>query len=290
MKNKNIAALLAFFFGIFGVHRFYLGQTGLGIVYLVFFWLGFPAIIGLIDAIIFLSMDQDEFDMKYNQKSPLPDHRRYDTDFSRTERRDYRAEQRQLRQERRMERQQQSQAQKRGPNPRQSAPPLNRRNNPFKISGIKKYKEFDYNGAIDDFKKALSVSPKDVSIHFNLACTYSLVEERENSFFHLSKAVEYGFVDFKKIQEHDALAYLRIQDEFDVFKRNGYRLNVPPPPNTPTAPEPIIEEEENDIDFSEDLLNKNNALLDQIKRLGDLREKGLLTDEEFETQKRKLLG
>ncbi|MBB5713553.1 TM2 domain-containing protein [Sphingomonas aerophila] len=34
-KNKIVAALLAFFLGVLGVHRFYLGRTGSGIVMLV---------------------------------------------------------------------------------------------------------------------------------------------------------------------------------------------------------------------------------------------------------------
>ena len=84
--------------------------------------------------------------------------------------------------------------------------------------------------------------------------------------------MEYGFVDFKKIQEHDALAFLRIQDEFDTFKKNGYRLNITPTQNKETDVTP------------------SNNLLEQIKQLGELKEKGLLTEEEFEIQKKKLLG
>jgi TM2 domain-containing membrane protein YozV len=290
MKDKYLAGVLAFFFGIFGVHRFYLGQTGLGILYLLFFWTLIPALIGLIDSIIFLSMDRDDFDMKYNRRILYPDHRRYDTDYARTERRDYRVEQRDLRHRRRVERRESVRLQPRPVHPQtQSAASPNRRNNPFKTSGISKYKEFDYEGAIEDFKKALAIEPSNVAVHFNLACTYSLSEEKENAFFHLSKAVEYGFVDFKKLQEHDALAYLRIQDEFDIFRKNGYRLNVPPLPQPP--PTPIIEEVKEDTspEPMEDLLSKNNVLLDQIKRLGELRERGLLTNDEFEAQKRKLL-
>lgn len=36
-RSKVAAALLAFFLGGFGVHKFYLGQVGLGILYLIFF-------------------------------------------------------------------------------------------------------------------------------------------------------------------------------------------------------------------------------------------------------------
>ncbi len=292
MKNKNIAGIFAFFFGIFGVHRFYLGQVGLGIFYLFFFWTGIPAIIGFIDALIFFSMDQDDFDYKYNKRKLYPDHQRYDTDFSREDRRRMRDEERIKRQERRTQRRQQVRDYSKREQPqRKSTPSVVRINNPFKAAGIQKYKEYDFDGAIESFKKALSVNPSDIAVHFNMACAYSLNEEKENAFFHLSKAVELGFVDFKKIQEHDALAYLRIQDEYEIFRSNGYRLNVPPKPQTIVdEPAPSIEEiEDESANPPEDLLSKNSALLDQIKRLGELREKGLLTDAEFEAQKRKLL-
>ena len=263
MKDKNVAAIFALFFGSLGLHRFYLRQTGLGILYLVFFWTAIPALISLIDAIVFFSMDKDEFDYKYNRRFVHPDYQRYNTDFDRRERRfrqeaEYRQEQRRRREERMAKR-------------REARPAPRRKSNPYKASGISKFKEFDYEGAIEDFKKALSIEAKDIAVHFNLACAYSLTEESDNAFFHLSKAVEYGFVDFKKIQEHDALAYLRIQDEFESFKKNGYRLNVEP-----------TQKNENDV-------TTNSNLLEQIKQLGELKEKGLLTEEEFEIQKKKLL-
>ncbi len=263
MKDKNVAAIFALFFGVFGLHRFYLRQTGLGIFYLVFFWTIIPALISLIDAIVFFSMDKDEFDYKYNRKFIYPDYQRHNTDFDRGERR--------FRQEEENRQEQKRRRKDRMVNPSKPRTSPKQKSNPYKASGISKYKEFDYEGAIEDFKKALSITPNDIAVHFNLACAYSLTEESENAFFHLSKAVDDGFVDFKKIQEHDALAYLRIQDEFDTFKKNGYRLNI----------EPTLNEEPE--------VTSSNNLLDQIKQLGELREKGLLTEEEFEVQKKKLL-
>jgi TM2 domain-containing membrane protein YozV len=66
MKDKTIAAILAFFIGGLGAHRFYLGQTGLGFLYLLFCWTFIPAFIALIDFICFLAMSTDSFDSKYN--------------------------------------------------------------------------------------------------------------------------------------------------------------------------------------------------------------------------------
>ena len=66
MKNKTTAALLAFFLGGFGVHRFYLGRTLSGVMYLLFFWTFIPAIIAFVEFIIFLTMSDDTFNQKYN--------------------------------------------------------------------------------------------------------------------------------------------------------------------------------------------------------------------------------
>ena len=64
-KSKIAAALLAFFLGGLGVHKFYLGQVGLGILYLVFFWTFIPAIIAFIEFIILLTMSDEAFNQKY---------------------------------------------------------------------------------------------------------------------------------------------------------------------------------------------------------------------------------
>jgi len=65
-KDKNVAGLLALFLGGIGVHHFYLGNAGRGILYLLFFWTFIPAIIALIEAIIFFTQDQARFAAKYS--------------------------------------------------------------------------------------------------------------------------------------------------------------------------------------------------------------------------------
>lgn len=64
-KNKIAAALLAFFLGAFGVHKFYLGQVGMGILYLLFFWTFIPAIVAFIEFILLLAMSDEAFNQKY---------------------------------------------------------------------------------------------------------------------------------------------------------------------------------------------------------------------------------
>ena len=49
-KDEVVGVLLAIFLGSFGAHHFYLKRTGLGILYLCFFWTGIPGFIGFIEA------------------------------------------------------------------------------------------------------------------------------------------------------------------------------------------------------------------------------------------------
>jgi TM2 domain-containing membrane protein YozV len=49
-KDEVVGVLLAIFLGSFGAHHFYLKRTGLGILYLCFFWTGIPALLGFIEA------------------------------------------------------------------------------------------------------------------------------------------------------------------------------------------------------------------------------------------------
>ncbi|MBK1684812.1 NINE protein [Rhodoferax fermentans] len=66
-KSRIAAALFAFFLGGFGGHKFYLGQVGLGIVYLLFCWTFIPAIIAFVEFILFLTMSDEKFNQKYGQ-------------------------------------------------------------------------------------------------------------------------------------------------------------------------------------------------------------------------------
>ena len=64
-KSRVAAALLAFFLGGIGVHKFYLGRPVWGILYLLFCWTFIPAIIAFIEFIIYLCMSDDAFAAKY---------------------------------------------------------------------------------------------------------------------------------------------------------------------------------------------------------------------------------
>lgn len=68
MKDRKTAIILAFFLGWLGVHRFYLGQTGKGLIY-IFTGGGFFGILPFLDFLIWLLGNQESFDKKYNSQA-----------------------------------------------------------------------------------------------------------------------------------------------------------------------------------------------------------------------------
>jgi TM2 domain-containing membrane protein YozV len=252
MKSRTTAALLALIFGVFGMHFFYLNRKGLGIMSVVFTMTGaffVSGIIGFVNFLILLTMSDEEFDKRYNREIWREQkRRRMEGDYTEYDRnRDARERMRPTPQ---------------FTKPQPQAKPDISQKEVLKQNGLKKYKEFDYFKAIEDFGRALAIDNKDVSLHWNLSCLYSLTEQKELAFFHLQKAAELGFNDYEKIKTHDALAYLRVQSEFDEFSRNGFKM-------------------------TENM--EHSDILQQLKDLSEKRLQGLLTEREFAEQTRRVV-
>lgn len=72
-RNKSFATFIAFFFGIFGYQKFYLGRTEQGILSLMICWTFIPVITGIVDYVKLEKMSKGKFDEKfnkYNQSKP----------------------------------------------------------------------------------------------------------------------------------------------------------------------------------------------------------------------------
>lgn len=275
MKSKQVAGVLALLFGIFGVHRFYLGKRFWGVLHLILFFFCFavtveegapfilaPALLGFIDAVLLFVMPKEEFDERYNFKYL---NRQYGVDYSQPSRKAPRSK----------------------PKALPAAPAHPERF--FKKRGVEHFRRYNYEAAIDDFLEALDHYYEDPITHFNLACCYSRLEDEDEALHHLSEAVAFGFKDIKKIHTHASLAFLRATPGFERFVGNGYQKmeNTPAPEAEPAVkmPEPEPKEEAPEL-----TLNLSDDLLDQIVKLGELRDKGILTEEEFSAQKQKMLN
>jgi TM2 domain-containing membrane protein YozV len=64
-KDRTTAGILALLLGGIGAHKFYLNDTGLGLLYLCFSWTLIPAVIGFIEGIIYLTKTDEEFERQY---------------------------------------------------------------------------------------------------------------------------------------------------------------------------------------------------------------------------------
>lgn len=254
MKNRILAGLLALILGTFGVHRFYLRDVGGGIFYLFLLYItsrfAFPVtgILGILEAIRIFNMSNEEFDNKYNK----------DTVRSVGER------------NRRRRRRPQEYKNVREVLPKRKKRLFPRRN-PFKKSALEKYNNYDFKGAISEYKKALDITPDDPEIHFNIAKAYSLTENKELAFRHLDTAVQYGLKDPARIDKNEDLAYIRVQPEYESFKSNNFLLG-----NKSIGP------------AKKELLDED-VLLSQLNKLSELRQKGLLSSEEFSVERKKLM-
>jgi TM2 domain-containing membrane protein YozV len=63
-KSRVTAGVLGILLGGIGIHKFYLGKVGLGVVYILFCWTYVPAIIGLVEGIIYLTQNDQDFAAK----------------------------------------------------------------------------------------------------------------------------------------------------------------------------------------------------------------------------------
>lgn len=258
MKKKSIAALLAFFFGMFGTHRFYLGQRFRGIIYIAGFIISFIAtieedipfvlffgLLALLDGILLAVMPKEEFDYKYNNELWQ---RQMGTDFTRpaTFKTPKRTNRTTASQEHRL----------------------------LKKDAIVAYKDFAYEEAIEYFQEALRIKFEDQSVHFNMACCYSMIEDTHSALFHLDKAIDFGFDNYEKIQTHEGLSFLRTTPEFIDFVDNNYQY------------EPLDQLNLNETEVVKD---STGNLIEEIKQLGQLLDKGVITHEEFQMQKQKMM-
>lgn len=285
MKSRTTAAFLALFLGWIGVHRFYLQQSGLGLFYIfaTFFMGGIARlplgmVLGLIDAVTFFMMSDEEFDRRYNNNAR-------DQVRSRRAQQRRRMQQRNTREERPRTRQTRQTSRREARNaPRRRSQVTEQRErkmrtqkrNPFKLSGKKKLDAYDLPGAIADLKRSIDLHPDDPQAHYQLASAYSLSEKAEDAFKHLSIAVAQGFNDYERIKSDDAFAFLRIHPDFDAFEQAGYQRH-----STLRTSRPATEEAaEGPMD---------QTLLAQLQRLAEMRKKGLITDEDFEVEKRRIM-
>lgn len=251
-KKKTVAAVLALLLGMFGVHRFYLGQRRKAIFYLVAFGISLSsaiegegvliailAIVAFIDSVLLFVMPQAEFDQKYNQipgaQTPVKKSVRKKETVRTSAKSDLET---------------------------------------YFSKAQRYFARGKYQDAIVWYDKVLEIDESHAESHYYLACCFSLLKDEEDAFIHLGLAVKNGFRDFEKMERDINLYYLKSQPGYAGFVANGYRL-------VEALPEP-----------QPDILQSDRfdpTVLEKIELLGDRLEKGELSQEEFQLQKERIL-
>ena len=142
--------------------------------------------------------------------------------------------------------------------------------------GLEDFREGYYKEAIYNLNKACEIRYDDPEIHFLLARCHALTRNVDKAFTHLDAAVAFG-IDYDRVEMHDDLTYLRKQANYRAFEKNDFRL---PSSNI----EEFLEEEAE----TDPTPLPTMDLLEQLKRLKKLRDQGILTEEEYMIQQKKM--
>lgn len=266
MLNKNVAGFLAITLGSFGVHRFYLGQRFQGFFrFLAFVFLvvvlsvgNGPSmtLFGILMGTLIVSAFVEGLLFFLMPRDRF--NRKYNKHHS------------------------------------QVTAPANVTE--LKQEGVRYFKSGDIDLATEAFQEALEVDATDAGVHFNLACCFSKRQDLNAALYHLELAVGLGLPEARRIDRHPALAWLRGQPSFANFRAQNYRRQWLSDQPLPLAnqPEAASSLELHDLNqgsadpVSE--LQPEEDLVTKIRKLGQLRESGILTEAEFVAQKEKLLG
>ena len=259
-KSKKIASILALTLGLVGVHRFYLGKKFWGIVNFAGFFIAMLILIEehfpwFLIAIGMLSIVESVLFSVMPQKD-------FDAKYNEglpTTRKEKKA----------------SKAEQKRKSPDATQTRKSRGNLIIKDAFIA-YRSGNFDMARKYFEDALQYDYNDPHTHFMLACCHSIARDSKQAYFHLASAVDFGFQEFEEIYHNEAMAWLRSQADFDAFVKNGYRQVAYLAPSQP--------------DLLETKSYYDTTVLDRIADLGELLERGVITRDDFESQKKELLG
>lgn len=132
--------------------------------------------------------------------------------------------------------------------------------------GDKFFKNNEIDNAIEKYKSLLAYTDKAPITNFKLAKLYSMKKDSKLSLKYLVISIQEGYNNFDKINNDNELEFLRNSSEFKIFVENGYKM-------------PTLIKSETSI-----------SRIEELEKLTTLYEKGILTPEEFENEKKNILS
>lgn len=275
MYNKNLAGVFAILLGLFGVHRFYVGQRLRGALQFGAFWffvfvvntatynpklevfagimIATLVLLPFLTGVIWLAMPEEKWRAKYDK----------DNATART--------------------QVPGEVGRAVPDARQ-----------LKSEGIRYYKTGDYDLAIEAFQEAAGADPTDAGTQFNLACSFAQLGQYPQALRHLEWSLTFGLPKPGRIERHPALAKLREHSSYQRFRANNFRQldfqELVNPARTEAATSAPVPDAPADEAPTPETGDVPGDLLDQFARLRELHDAGVLTQREYQEQKEKLMG
>lgn len=92
----------------------------------------------------------------------------------------------------------------------------------YKALGDTLYYQKDYSKAISNYKAAIKINPSASNTIYNMACCYSLLNNKPDALKYLEQAIQKGFTDFKHIETDKDFEWLWADTEF-VQLLNKYK-------------------------------------------------------------------
>ena len=135
----------------------------------------------------------------------------------------------------------------------------------FNVAYMKK----DFDTCISVSKQVLNIDQTNYNAYFNIAKIYSKIQFNDELTM-LKNAFDNGFVDISKIDNDPDFEWIK--------KQKGYNDII----NKPSS-------QTNNATFKTASINTFEDRMSKLEKLGKLKEQGLLTEEEFQNEKSKIL-
>jgi tetratricopeptide (TPR) repeat protein len=143
----------------------------------------------------------------------------------------------------------------------------------------KRFNKREFEEASVLFKRLITIDPDEGIHHFNLACCYSQLQN-PGALKQIELAVSKGYTNFDKIKTYEYLNWIRKQENFDAFIQRGKKIFKHFGQRGYSME--ALETKKNNFSDSEDPIKK-------LEKLIAIKDKGLLTPEEFNDLKKKIL-
>ncbi|MDT0646327.1 SHOCT domain-containing protein [Zunongwangia sp. F260] len=131
----------------------------------------------------------------------------------------------------------------------------------YLIKADKEMRQGSFQQAIQSANTAVNLNNNFPLAYYRLATLHSIRSDKESAFLCLEKAVSLGYSNFDKLNKDPNLEWLRRRPEWEQFRTAGYKKT-----------------------------SSNSGYINELNELSNLRDKGIITEDEFIAKKQRILN